>query len=320
MDKYSKLVVTPMDFIHVYTRVSTGKQSADKKHGLSTQIHLCDEYINKFYSTNQQINYWRDVGSSYKNDNILPDMKNLLRKLKPNSLILISEVSRLGRNYKMVEQILKIIKKNKSFIVSVGENLVYGKSKLNDDKFIQKIIQSEKESDVLSMRIKNIQKYIKQNGGYIGKPPFGYKIEKNSNNIPILKENPKEIEFVDYIVDLTNECCTYEEIKEKLNNNNILHNNKLWTTQKIKKILNKFHPEHMLLNINNKKQNILIATDMNNEDHTQNENHVKLSFRDRIKNTKYENLKIIIYDDLQTIRFPSSNSIKLRSGREIHKF
>jgi DNA invertase Pin-like site-specific DNA recombinase len=319
MDKYTNSVVSPVDFIHVYTRVSTGRQSTDTKYGLSTQLHLCDEYINKLYTRNQSVSYWKDIGSSYNNDKILQDMQRLLCKLKPKSLILISEVSRLGRSYKMVEQILKIIKKNKSFIFSIGENLVYGKTKLNDNNFIKKIMQSEKESDVLSMRIKNIQKYIRQNGGYIGKPPFGYKIEKNSKNIPVLKENPKDIELVDYIVDLTSECCSYEEIKEKLNKKQLLCNNKLWTTCKIKNILNKFYPEHMLLSINNRTQKILIIAD-NPDIANVNNNKSNLSLFNRIKNTKYGNLKITIHNNTRTVYCASSSSITLRSGRVIQKF
>lgn len=138
MSNLVKLVSKPIDYIYIYNRVSTGKQSSDKKLGLSTQKDLCDKYITQFYSDNQNILNFYDIGSSYKTQKILIGMKDLICKLKPNSLILISETSRLGRSKKMVEQILKIVKKKKSFIVSISENLVFGKTKLNDKFFIQK--------------------------------------------------------------------------------------------------------------------------------------------------------------------------------------
>lgn len=312
-----KLVSVPINYIHVYTRVSTGKQSTDNKYGLSSQSHLCDEYINKFYPNIKNISYWKDVGSSYKTNKILPDMGELIQKLKPKTILLISEVSRLGRSLKMVENILKIIRKKKSYIISISDNLVFGKTKLNDNYFIQKIMQSEKESDNLSIRVKNIHKYIKQNGGYIGKPPFGYKIEKNVHNIPILKENSLDFKLIDNIIDLTKECCSYDEIKEKLNSNNIIHKNKLWTTKKIKDILNKFYPEHMLLDINHKNQNIIIVNNTCTTDKTS-------SLHNRLKNTIYNNLKITVNNNVRSVYYSSptrfSNTTHSNSGHIINDF
>ena len=250
MEYSTKLVTNPVDHICVYTRVSTIKQSTDEKYGLSYQKELCKNYLSKFYSSTMNESRWEDIGSSYKSKFILREMGEMIRKLKPNSLILIAEVSRLGRNYKMVENVLRTVEKNKSYVVSISENLVYGMTKIMNNEFIHKVIDSEKESDVLSMRIKNIHSYIKRNGGYIGKAPFGYKIVKNSRNIPILKENPEDFKIIDYIVDLTNDCYRYDEIANIMNSKKIFFKNKSWTSIKIKDILKKFYPEHVLLNVN----------------------------------------------------------------------
>lgn len=313
MDNLVKLVSRPIDNIYIYTRVSTGKQSTDKKFGLISQRYLCEKYINKFYTNDSSTLYFSDTGSSYKTQKILTGMKEMICKLKSNSLILISETSRLGRSYKMIESILKIVKKKKSFIVAVSENLVYGKSKLHDKIFIQKVIESEKESDMLSLRIKNAQAYIKKNGGYIGKAPFGYTIKKDHRNIPVLKEQKQDFELIDEIVNLSYECCSYEEIKNKMNIKNLLHKNKLWTTKKIKDILNKFYPEHILLNINDKHENITVI---------ENEEIPKKTLHKRIKNTVYEKLKITISNDKRQVQYydESTTPITLRSGKEINRF
>jgi DNA invertase Pin-like site-specific DNA recombinase len=293
MEKLTKLTSKPIVSIYTYTRVSTGKQANDDKHGLSSQSYLCGEYINKFYPDIKDVINWRDVGSSYKTHQILPEMSNLLQKIKSNSLLLISEVSRLGRSLKMVDKILKIVRQKKSFIISINENLIYGKTKLNDYHFLKKISHSEKESENLSMRIKNTHNYIRQNGGYIGKPPFGYKIEKNSRNIPILKEKSQDFELIDSIIDLTYVSYSYKEITEKMNSMNKFHNNKLWTTTKIKNILNKFYPEHVLLNVNDKQ--------------------IKTSLQNRVKNTIYYNLKITVNDNIRNVYYlPSSSPLHLK--------
>ena len=260
MDYSTKLVSNSINNIYVYTRVSTRKQSTDKKYGLLYQKELCDDYIKKFHSLNNGISYWDDIGSSYKSKLILKEMGEMIRKLKPNSLILISEVSRLGRNYPMVKSILKLVRKKKAFIISICENLVYGQSVNKDKEFIHKVIDSEKESDVLSMRIKNTQSYIKKNGGYIGKAPFGYKIIKNCKNIPILKENSEDFVLIDYIVNFANDCYSYDEISNIMNKKGLLSKDKLWNSIKIKKILNKFYPEHMFLNITKKYKSKSLIT------------------------------------------------------------
>lgn len=304
--------------ICIYTRVSTRQQSNDTKYGLSSQKQLCNDYLNNFYPNNKNISYWEDVGSSYKKQNILSEMSRMMTKLKPNSLIVVSEVSRLGRSVNMVSHLLKIVKRQQSFIVSASENLIYGKSLTYDKQFMKNIIDSEKESDVLSMRIKNIQSYIKKNGGYIGKAPFGYTVSKNSKNIPVLKENPQDFQLIDHIVNLSNDCCTYDEIKDKMNIINMLHNNKLWTSKKIKEILNKFYPEHMLLNINDKTvSNIIIVNENENDD---NRHFNQSSLYTRRKNTKFEQLQITISNNQRVISYTPSNSIKLRSGRIINNF
>lgn len=320
MSNLLKLVSKPINYIYIYNRVSTGKQSSDKKLGLNTQKEMCDTYISTFYPDNQNVLNFYDIGSSYRSNKILFGMKDLIYKLKQNSLILISETSRLGRSKKMVEQILKIVKKKKSFIVSISENLVYGKTKANDKIFIQKIIDAEKESDTLSLRIKNTQTYIKKNGGYIGKAPFGYSIKKNNRNIPVLKENPQDFELIDKIVNLANECLSYSEIKDLMNNQKILNKNKNWTTTKIKNILNKFYPEHMLLDVKNKQEKITIIE--NQENIVIKSNKVHNSIKDRLKDSVYGQLKITISNQRRNVYYSpdSSSSIKLRSGKEINRF
>lgn len=236
--------------ICVYTRVSTGKQSSDLKMGLETQKELCNSFIEKHYSSqNINIKYYNDIGSSYKNNKILSDMKQMIYKLNNNTLILIFDISRLGRSNKMIMPILKTVKIKNSFILSVSEKLIYGQTRTCDKLFIEKVNEAKKMSDLLSIRTREVQTYIKKQGGYVGKPPFGYKIIKNSKGIPILTENLEEFKLIDEIVNLGDKYKTYEEIAEEMNNKNLLHKNKPWTNYKIKTILYKFYPEHNQTNI-----------------------------------------------------------------------
>jgi DNA invertase Pin-like site-specific DNA recombinase len=236
--------VGKINFIYIYSRVSSKSQSKDLKLGLQTQKAICEEYFRNNYP-NTEVGYWADVGSSYKNNKILKECGSFIQKLKPNSLIVVSEVSRLGRSFSMVKTLLDKVKKTSSFIVSVSENLIYGSTKISDSKFIKRVMDAQKESDVLSQRIKNTQKYIRNAGGYIGKPPFGYKIVKNFLGIPVLQKNPLHFKFIDLMVDYIDQSYTYKQIANILNEQNLLLNDKKWNHLTIKKILLKFYPEHI---------------------------------------------------------------------------
>lgn len=251
--------ISVFEHLCVYLRVSTRKQSLDIKCGLPQQKLLCDQWINNSSSLNKSnISYWEDIGSSYKNEKVLTEMNQMLKKMRPKSLIIISEVSRLGRSKNMVMKILKNVLNKKSGIYSVGENLTFGIGKILNKKFISRIEDSEKESDTLSMRVKNSQYYIKTNGGHIGKPPFGYKVVRNYKNIPVLQENPEHFKLIDTMIRLVDESLAYSQIANLMNNNNQLHENKLWTGTKIRFILTKFYPEHLTKSI--EEQNIMFET------------------------------------------------------------
>lgn len=245
MNCLKKFDTYAFEHICVYLRVSTRKQSIDKKCGLPQQRQLCDKWVNSNCGKSN-ISYWEDIGSSYKNEKVLCGMKLMIGKLKPNTLIVISEVSRLGRSKNMVMKLLKSVLNKKSSVYSVGENLTFGIPKFSNSKFIARIVDAEKESNTLGMRISNSHSYIKNNGGYIGKPPFGYTVSRNHKNIPVLKENPEHFKFIDTMIGLADESYTYTQIANFMNTSGQMYKNKLWTGTKIKFLITKFYPEHLV--------------------------------------------------------------------------
>ena len=244
--EYNKVVNKVFNNVFIYIRVSTNKQ----KSGLDYQLMLCENYANKELKIND-FKVYDDYGSNYKKQKYLYNFNKLKRNIDNNSLILISEVSRLGRNIHQVFDFLKYIKKKNSQIYSVSENLYFNENSRMDKKFYKKVIESETESDNLSERMKNKYLYIKNNGGYFGRVPYG-KLIKKIKGIPILINNTEEIKIINKILKLynnnntkiykniitKNEC--YLRILEKLNQKNILKREKLWTLNGIKLIIKKF--------------------------------------------------------------------------------
>ena len=189
--------------------------------------------------------------------------------LENNSVILISRVSRLGRNINQVTKILKKIEKKNSYVIAVDESICYNMSKVMNNDFMVKVIESEKESNIQSESIKKTQSYIKKQGGYIGNPPYGYAICKNYKKIPMLVENQNEINVINNIIDLVNNNYSYNDIAINLNTNKILYRNNKWTTNSVKNILDKFYPEHLEIQFNpilSSNLNVNIISDNQEDD------------------------------------------------------
>lgn len=224
--------------IYIYTRVSTKKQTSDNKYGLDIQYDTCSNYLLKKH---KKTIHYTDVGSSYNKKNILTERNKLLKESVNNSLIIIYNISRIGRDVIDTIKFLEKIKKKNITIYSVQDNLTFNKSKLMDNEFYHKVINSENNSDLKSVAIKKKIKDIKNKGGYVGKPPFGYYTIK-INDIRYLKEDTYEQK----IAKLINRKMTsfsrkynnpYSKTAEYLNNESIFYKNKEWTKQNIKYII-----------------------------------------------------------------------------------
>jgi DNA invertase Pin-like site-specific DNA recombinase len=61
---------------------------------------------------------------------------------------------------------------------------------------------SEVERKLISQRTKDVMQYMKQVGTLRTKPPFGYKIEVNSENKRIMVKNEQEQKVIQFIRDI----------------------------------------------------------------------------------------------------------------------
>jgi len=244
--------------IYIYLRVSTKSQQTESN-GLDNQKSICEQYIKENYGpiSNLNIEYYNDVASSYNNPNALTNLNKLIRKINSNSIIIVGDVSRLGRNCFQVFTLLRKIKKLNSIIVAVNDELIYNNSnRLIDKKFYNKIIEAEHSSDLKSIKSKERAQYIKKNNGYLGKAFYGTQIVK-INNIPKLYKNQNEISNINLmksqyqILKNFDMVATYLNNKKKYNRNNIK-----WSGLSIKNILKKHYP-NILSNIDTNNNSIM---------------------------------------------------------------
>lgn len=227
----------------IYTRVSTKNQANDEANGFDKQDKACEYYADKIFDKKEtSINYYSDIGSTYNNKSKLKQQLLMLDELKFNSVILIHDVSRLGRNSLQVLTFLQKIKNASSYIISVTDNVCFGKSKILDKKFYHKIIDAEEKSDHKSMRMTKHIKAIKKMGGHIGRVSYGFSLKK-INNVPKIVKNEEEQNNIKIIKKLL-KTKSYDEIVIMLNRSNSFKRGKQWCITNIKSInLNKKIPK-----------------------------------------------------------------------------
>ncbi len=239
--------IKPSSF-YIYSRVSSQKQYNDAN-GLDYQDMVCENYLKDIFNVNiNNVNYYCDIGSGYYGMNKLKDFNLMIKNIEANSLIVISEISRIGRNVHMVFALLKKLIQKNCWIISVSEGICFNKTKLMDKQFYQKVIDAEKESDLISIRTTNANRLIRSKSGHIGGVPFG-KQRVKVNGVPVLVNNDVEIAQINNIKKLYNSGFSVEQIVLELDKKNIKKRNIPWTFNSVKNIL-KIQSKQELHNIN----------------------------------------------------------------------
>jgi DNA invertase Pin-like site-specific DNA recombinase len=232
--------ISPTEFV-LYSRVSSSRQS-NEAHGLDYQDMICENYMKEIFNVQtSNINYYCDVGSSYKSISKLKDLNLMIKDLVPNTVILVSEISRLGRNIHQVFPIFKKISDKKCWVISVSEGLCFNKTKLMDKQIYQKVIDAERESDLISMRTTNANNLIRMNGGHVGNVPYG-KQRVKVNGVPVLIDDKKEMDIIGLINNIYKKHKNFKQVVQELNEKRVLKRNCAWTFSSVKSIIKKANP------------------------------------------------------------------------------
>lgn len=238
-------------YIYVYLRVSTRIQTY-KTNGLEEQNEICQAYIKKnFPKLTNSVEFYTDIGSSYNGKNVLTNLNKIIRKIstQKNALLLVRDISRLGRDTFQVFSMLRKIIKSNSYIIGIEENLCYNYSKLMNRKFSHLIIDSEEHSDTKSIKSTNRINKIISNGGYVGRVPYGCIVVKK-NNIPYIYKNPNEINIIRMIKHVFLKYKNIPKTVKYLNMKNLKYRNGVeWNDKQIKNYLKKYFP-NLLFNKN----------------------------------------------------------------------
>lgn len=236
----------------IYVRVSsvyqTGK-SNDSKYSsgpvLNGQIEICKRFYNDMFPRRLDPVVVSDVGSSFNNKNKLVNLDNMINDMEENTLIIIHDISRLGRNvYQTFSNVYESVELKKSKIYSVIDKKLFGNDRLEDIDFFRQSVEAEAESAKRSTIAKERNNYIRSIGGHVGKVPFGKKVRRIKTSGEYMKRvlinDAVQQRSIRKIIQMYNDDFKQSEIKNELAKRGYTNNEKTITVGIIRGVINKY--------------------------------------------------------------------------------
>ena len=166
----------------VYVRLSKEDSRAGESVSIENQKLMLTKHVKEMGW--ELVEVYQDDGFSGTNQN-RPDFQRMLADVKEGYIntILIKDLSRLGRNYLDVGNLVEV------FLPEHGCELISLNEKL-DDMMVFRNWFNEQHSKTTSIKVKAGKRASAQNGKYVGTyAPYGYRRDPNNRHKLIVDEN-----------------------------------------------------------------------------------------------------------------------------------
>ena len=159
----------------IYARQSTVQQCT-----LDEQITDCVEHATK--NGNSRTLLFTDKGSAWQkgSEERLYGMQLLMKCVNYGYIdtIIVYDISRLSRNMAMGIKLMNGIKDYDLKVHSLMNGAIYTASSQSCDSFLEKILEAQKSSTILSERVKTKFKHLRSKGHQFGQPKYGLKVAR----------------------------------------------------------------------------------------------------------------------------------------------
>lgn len=218
-----------------YTRVSTliqadeGISLENQKKKINGWCDLNDYELVKIYS---------DEGISGRSINKRVALAELLEIIKRGETLIVYSFSRLSRSVKDFLYITTNLREKECEIVILKEGL---DTSTAHGKFVATLMAAlaQLESDITSERVSDAMQHKITQGEFVGRPPYGWKLEngKGSNLIEILIEQ----NIIIHIKELRDKELSYQKIADILNSECVTPpgKSKKWYHSSVSRICNR---------------------------------------------------------------------------------
>ncbi len=221
----------PLYVVFIYERVSSKGQN-DPEHGrvgMSTQNNVLLRYALErglvVRGTAQEV-------CSARDPNRLTQLKSICKMLKRGECVLVHSVSRFSRNLAQGREMLEAIHNAGGWVYSVTDDV-----SSYDERFLTLLQSAQYESDQLSQKMRDAYERIRQHGGVIGQPPFGWGTFRDEHGIRHLQVDPDEQHVLVKLRDIYDRVQNATQTAALLNDIDTLRRGKPWTKNQIVKSL-----------------------------------------------------------------------------------
>jgi len=192
----------------LYIRVSSPEQNTNMQRLIvENYANECDYEIIKIIE---------EKGSAY-GTTITHNLNEFLLNLdsfESFDKFVIYSFDRLSRNVINGIEIVQLLEQHNVTVESVADNVDYT-TPFGRKCLIEKFVAAQYESDVKSFRSRETMKWKRNFGLYVGKAPYGYRIEPVHKKELIVNQN--EMQIIDFIKAAQQTDVSIEEINEMFN-------------------------------------------------------------------------------------------------------
>lgn len=212
--------------VYCFCRVSTKEQAGDTHVSLDAQESELRKTVLENFPNYQRIKVVKISCSAYKG--IPKQLYNIGERCTAGDAIFVYRIDRLSRNIGKYFVWLEMINTKGIFIYSHSEKISYRE---NNVLFIQKILDAQKESELIGERVKMSIKRRRERGDEkIGRLKYGFKYERKENGSLKITQDIQALEIIDKVKKAKGSA---KEIAIRLNNAGIKKAGRKWSPQMV---------------------------------------------------------------------------------------
>lgn len=236
IQEYLSTTGTNIRTIYVICRVSSKKQAGPTHVSLKDQKVMIEKAAGSLKPDGHfnRIKTYHITSSAYKGvPKVLQDIGEVSRK---GDMVMVYRVDRLSRNIVKYLSVLEEMHEKGVYIYAVEDQLWYHHRKLD---FLQLVLDANKESALISRRVKRSVAYRRNRGDYVGGVPYGWKLERDIDGIVKKVQNAEEQKVIKIIRKGGRFC--YAKTADKLNERGLRKRGKVWTSAMVKYVIKQIY-------------------------------------------------------------------------------
>lgn len=220
----------------IYARVSSSQQSKYNIGHTSLEVQV-NECLNECSKRGIPVGMIiREIGSASK-IKYKSHLQKIVDNIKSNCVLVVYDVTRFSRN---TLKGLEMVKK----IDDVGASILTVADKFDCKDFASRhnfkiaLCTAERDADIIREKVMGSINFRKARGDFMGKPPYGWKVIRNSKGVRVLERNPDEQKVIKLAKGIPRTNVAIRNLVNSLNMSGSKKRNRIWKPSMIRELFN----------------------------------------------------------------------------------